>query len=167
MKAKRVYEFKRGTDITTTLGVGKIKEVKELLDRQFKETNPFTYKIHSLDNIEIFVENPDDWAESTNEEMKTKKPWFIEYTSIDMFSKKYRPRDDSWGGSGPTWIINKAYINSDKAFWDYSEKQRGEIINYTGHLNIPDEEDADVIVAAMNKHYGPVYGFVIKGTKLE
>lgn len=158
MKARFVNEanFERGSDVKASMGVGKAGKAKEMLEREFGDRpdhfNPYTYKIHSLDNIEIRYS--DEYREqregSKSPNFGIDDVWILKYSEIDKFITRYYTTT-AFNVSNH-WVIDKRYIR-----WNMLSNMKVESETYMSIYH--GEEEADVVAKALNEHYGPAVGF--------
>jgi len=142
--------FERGADPKSNLGIGKVAEAKKMLEDEFGtgiNSEYYTFKIHSLDNIEITY-SEDFQRKFKDEAVKT--IWKIRYVEKDQFVTRYHQTQE-WGMSN-TWVIDKQWI-----YWRNLNDIKIKTENYLSvHTGKP---DVDIIAKALNDHYGPIKGF--------
>lgn len=158
MKAIFVNEvnFERGQDPGAAMGIGKAGKAKEMLEREYGDRegrfNPYSYKIHSLDNIEVRLS--DRYKEGRK---GAKSPdrgiddvWILKYSEIDQFITRYYTTTEF--NMSNHWVIDKQSI-----VWHMLSNMRIEQENYMSIYK--GEEEANVIAKALCEHYGPAVGF--------
>jgi len=165
MKARFVSEanFERGGDPKASIGVGKAAKAKEMLEREFGKReglfNPYSYKIHSLDNIEI------RFSERYREDRKVaKRPhkglddvWILKYSEIDQFVTRFYTTTEF--NMSNHWVIDKRYLR-----WHRLSDMKIESETYMSIYH--GEEEAEVIAKALNEHHGPAVGFELVERKM-
>lgn len=159
MRARFINEnidFERGGDPKSKLGVGKVAKAKEMLEREFGDRddhfNPYTYKIHSLDNIEIRYS--DKFREDTKGAKRPQRGiddvWILKYSEIDQFVPRYYTTTEF--NMSNHWVIDKRYIS-----WHMLSNMEVKSEQYMSIYH--DKEETEVIAKALNEHYGPAVGF--------
>jgi hypothetical protein len=178
MRAKFINEiqkFERSSDPKTSIGVGKVSAVKKMLDDAFSRSsqghnNFYDFKIKSLDHIEIFYSDflKKDREDSRSDPSYLETVWIFKYIEKERYfikaeSNELKSFTHSFGMQHD-WIIYEAifYMDDtpDRIKWD--EKY---ILKLT-QKEKQNEEIAKVIVDALNKKYGPLFGLeLIEKTK--
>ena len=160
MRARTVNEavkFERGSDPKAGLNIGKAAKAKEMLEREYGDRgtprfNPYSYKIHSLDNIE--VRYTDRFKEGVRDAKQPPKGlddvWILKYSEIDQFDVGYY-ESSSYHGTN-SWVINKRSMR-----WRTLSRMSIESEIYMSIHH--GKEEAEVIAKALNDHYGTVDGF--------
>lgn len=167
MRAKTINEnvkFERGQDPASGMNIGKSAKAKEMLDQEFGnragQFNPFSYKINSLDNIELRYS---DRVRKNSKEAEDPLPgiddvWILKYIEIDQFVTRYYTTTEF--NMSNHWVIDKRHIR----WHNLSEMgTKSEIYMSIYH----GEEEAEVIAKALCDHYGPAVGFELVEKKVD
>jgi hypothetical protein len=167
MRAKEINEFTQGQDPYTQMGIGKIAEAKELLDKELASQTAdrvptLLYKIHDLNNIEIYY-NPEVWNEEVIDQQK-KRPHIIKYIKYDQFYTKKDADDGEWTvmKRTPHWdgirYPNKPWVTETYSTHPYWRPRQA----YNKEADEKKEIEANMTADMFNKHYGPAWGFIKK-----
>jgi hypothetical protein len=162
MRAKTINEiqnFEKGASPKSALGVGKVKEAKELLDYWY-DGHHLVYNIKSLDHIEITYspEVIERAKGGKNEDQIDKYKWIIKYVELDRFI--YESHSDTIS------------IHSDQKYHDWNIYERrfcGKphetdsvcnkfCLSISKQIN-ESKEKANIIIKSLNDFYGPIKGF--------
>jgi hypothetical protein len=161
MRARTINEannFERGLDPKAAMGTGKIVEVKKLLDKVYHGRNHWlTYKIHDLDNIEVFYSNPDDYKDP--EKLREYK-WFLKYVELDKFKYNSHSSTISIHSNQEyhSWVVYQQRFCKDP-----HEKDNicEEFVLKIGKEIKDSEKKVKIIVDALNKEYDKIPGFIV------
>jgi hypothetical protein len=169
MRAKTINEtnFERNNDIKSSVGVGKVKEAKEILEELFnggsrraQTVKQYDIRVKSLDNIEVTYSKTliDRYQDDLAENLK-KYFWTLKYHPITQFDiedyykegtfMNHITRDNDWNinrfeqsGSSPEKMdIKKSYVCSIAK----DKKDSKEI--------------AEAMVEGLNQKYGKLWVF--------
>jgi hypothetical protein len=167
MRAKTINEvqnFERGAEPKNSMGIGKINEIKNILDEIYGGHQYFEYKIVNPDRIEIFYKKS----------MKQKFPnefdnkiWILQYEERERFFVREGKSEissftHSFGNKYYWEIIEvKSYISSDP---DRNYFKQEQLIDM-GMGDKENKEKAEIMAKALNNHYGIVKGFKYIGTE--
>jgi len=175
MRARVVNEiqkFERGNDPKHSMNIGKITDVKRLLDKIYetdKKYATYQYEIKNLDHIEIRYSDlvKKDILDSKNPQAANYL-WIIKYVEKDRYIFKEESHEMSSHthsfGTSYEWNIYEIKFNMA------SEPERLEFVEeYLCDLSRKDQKNYDrvkIIVDALNQHYGKIGGFeLIEKTK--
>lgn len=165
MRAITINEinFERNTDPKGSMNIGKIAEVRKLLDYMYKRSNfqCLDYELKNLNHIEIrytdFVKKADKNESYIND------VWIIKYVEIDRYIVESYISEGNWGTSHQ-WNIYELVFNQDED--PKRMKFKKEYVCYLDKTNKFNEERAKIMVQALNDKYGKACGFeLIKKTQ--
>ncbi|MDD5648949.1 MAG: hypothetical protein PHF86_00785 [Candidatus Nanoarchaeia archaeon] len=166
MKARFIKEninFERGGDTKASMNIGKAGKAKEILDNLYKNDKILTYKINSLDNIEIYFTDKYKDRVRGAEDKEPLAKWILRYIETPQFiveedqSKPYYSSKIYY-----YWSVFKVNIYNDK--WPDQNKieKKIEIEISTEKENA--EKKANLIAEVFNKEFGPACGFELVET---
>jgi hypothetical protein len=156
MKAKLVYEninFERGLNPKAAMNLGPFATVKSWLEKQYSKGHgfmPYKYVINNLNDIRIFY----DLRGDANENLPT---WVFKYVEKPRFTFEEATTTQQLVSTHyyHYWRIyeNYFYVSSDPDNIGFDHK-------YVSELEKTNEnkEKVEVMVQALNKHFGNVPG---------
>jgi hypothetical protein len=174
MRAKTINEiqkFEQGIDPRQAMGTGKISEVKKMLDEVYNKHKykVYEYNIRSLDHIEIRYSDDikNDIRQGAGKGQEN-NVWIIKYVEKDRYifkdeSHEISSSTHSFGTSYEWNIYEVQFYMSDNP---ESIKFKNAYVFDLTMKNDLNKERAQIMVDALNKHYGKVGGFeLIEKTK--
>jgi hypothetical protein len=157
---KEAQNFERGGDSKVSMGIGKAGKAKKMLDDIYKDNRILTYKMNSLDDIEIHYTDRYKDRVRGSENKEPLQRWKLRYIEIPMYSaapfehKGYHSMDTHiykyWG------VYKTEIYNSE---WPNSKIKETKLEIEISLENPEPEKKANLIVDAFNKEYGMVSGF--------
>lgn len=163
MRAKTLNEiqnFERGADPKSSMGIGKVAKIKEMLDKIYKNNGFLQYKIKSPEHIEVsYIKDRLD-----NEGVGI---WIMKYVEKERFSMESKSEEISSFthsfGTSHYWSIKELKFYS--SMWPEDNKFEEEGVLELNKKERTNEEKAQVIVKAFNDHFGKVGGFELISAK--
>lgn len=149
-----VQNFERGNDPKSSMGIGKIARIREMLEEIYQNNRFLQYKLKNPEHIEISYikgETRDDMSDI----------WVIKYVEKDRFSIDSNSREIGSSthsfGTSSYWVIKEMKFYS--SMWPEDNKFVEKGILELNKEDKTNEEKSQIILKAFNIHYGKIGGF--------
>jgi len=156
MRAKTLNEiqnFERGNDPKSSMGIGKVAKIKELLEQIYRDNRFLQYKIKNPEHIEVSY-----IKKATRED--SPEIWIMKYVEKERFSLTSESEEVSnfTHSSGPYhyWVIKE--VKFFGSMWPDDNKFKEEGVLRLTKDNKSNREKAQIILKAFNEHYNEKVG---------
>jgi hypothetical protein len=153
MRAKTLNEiqnFERGNDPKSSMGIGRIVKIKEMLEEIYQGNKFLQYKLKTPEHIEVFYINKETKINASD-------VWIMKYVEKDRFHLGSRSEEVYSFGNSHYWLINELRFHS--SMWPEDNKFKEVYVLKLDKEEKANEEKAQIILKALNDHYGKVGGF--------